>query len=199
MVSNSYRGEFGREPTGVESVRWRDFGASGMHLPRRAWMETESRLCGWPEIANPSSSRPAAANTDCCTHQPHFLPQIRPFSSSPDSRRCSIRGRPGNRSKCCPFSLLILTAIPREAISSFSLKCSPSPSPPTFCTTGSFPFCRSPLKSHQLRDGFPETLTDGSFLYCVLIEFPSSTAVTLKKKKKKEETLAFLKKSVYLF
>ena len=157
MVSNSYRGEFGREPTGVESVRWRDFGASGMHLPRRAWMETESRLCGWPEIANPSSSRPAAANTDCCTHQPHFLPQIRPFSSSPDSRRCSIRGRPGNRSKCCPFSRLILTAIPREAISSFSLKCSPSPSPPTFCTTGSFPFCRSPLKSHQLRDGFPET------------------------------------------
>lgn len=36
MVSNRYYGGFGREPAGDESVHHRDFGVSGMHLPRLA-------------------------------------------------------------------------------------------------------------------------------------------------------------------
>lgn len=36
MVSNSYCGEFGKEPARDESVHRCDFGVSGTHLPRLA-------------------------------------------------------------------------------------------------------------------------------------------------------------------
>lgn len=71
-ISNSDCGEFGREPSGDESLHGHDFGRSGRHLPRLAQLETESRLCQWPEIAKPSSSSPAQLTHVAHTHCPQL-------------------------------------------------------------------------------------------------------------------------------
>lgn len=81
-------GEFGRKPLGDESLHPCDFGISGMDLPRLPQMETESRLCWWPQIAEPSSSSPVPADEKHLHLLSPLLPQTLSSTPTPLWRPC---------------------------------------------------------------------------------------------------------------
>lgn len=107
-------GEFARKPAEDESLPSSDFSMSGMHLARLPHKETERCLYPRPQIAKPSPSSPAPADTK----HPHLLSPL-PTTNSPLHTHCPLQTLLSEAAQAAwrPWpllSVLLLIAVPRE-------------------------------------------------------------------------------------